>query len=94
MSLARASQELPKREKHWFSNGWNRNATESFIDYTKNDLLLGSQDAFFWFLVPLFGLICIGICVAVNYVALGITYLTTVAYSTFRSSSLRNDDGR
>ncbi|EEP81498.1 conserved hypothetical protein [Uncinocarpus reesii 1704] len=46
------------------------NSTESIIDFSKNDLLLGSQDAFFWFLVPLFGIISIGTCVIVNYVAM------------------------
>jgi hypothetical protein len=49
------------------SYSWRSNATESAIDFTKNDLLLGVQDTFFWFLVPLFGLISLGACVAVNY---------------------------
>ncbi|KAI9640275.1 GPI inositol deacylase [Ciborinia camelliae] len=26
----------------------------------ENDLLVGSQDPFFWFMVPLIGLVCIG----------------------------------
>src|ERR1700723_365755 len=74
MSLARASQEPPRQPGHWLTRSWSGNATEIIIDYTKNDLLLGSQDTFFWFLVPLFGVICIGICVAVNYLALGLTH--------------------
>lgn len=46
------------------------NSTESVIDFSRNDLLLGSQDTFFWFLVPLFGAISIGACVMVNYAAM------------------------
>jgi hypothetical protein len=64
------------------------------VDYTRNDLLLGSQDPFFWFLVPLFGLLCVGICVAVNYVAIAVTHTFAVLYSFFYSASLRVDDGR
>ena len=60
--------------------GWGGNATETAIDFTKNDLLLGSQDPIFWFLVPLFGLITVGICVGVNYAALGLTHVFYLPY--------------
>ena len=59
---------------------WRTNATESAVDFTKNDLLLGAQDSFFWFLVPLFGLISIGVCVVVNYAALAIVHLFSHLY--------------
>jgi GPI inositol-deacylase len=58
------------------------NGTEPGVDYTQNDLLLGSQDTFFWFLVPLAGLISIGGCVILNYLALGIVYVLS-AMQTF-----------
>jgi pimeloyl-ACP methyl ester carboxylesterase len=64
------------------------------LDYADNDLLLGSEDTFFWFLVPLFGLMCVGVCVAVNYVALGITHLLVLLYSALPLSSLSNEEGR
>lgn len=92
-SLANSSQDPLKAESHWL-HGWSRNLTESALDHSANDLLLGSQDTFFWFLVPLFGLISIGICVAVNYVALAVTYVFTMVYCSIRSVSLRSDDGR
>jgi GPI inositol-deacylase len=50
------------------------NGTEPRVDYTQNDLLLGSRETFFWFLVPLAGLISIGGCVILNYLALSIVY--------------------
>lgn len=60
---------------------WRGNATESAIDFTKNDLLLGSQDPIFWFLVPLCGLISAGVCVLLNIAALGLTYFFSTLYS-------------
>ncbi|KAF2802940.1 GPI inositol-deacylase [Mytilinidion resinicola] len=93
ISLAKSSQDPARTANRWFSGSWN-NASASAVDYTRNDLLLGSQDTFFWFLVPLFGLLCVGICVAVNYVAIGVTHAFAVVYSLFYSASLRGDDGR
>jgi len=45
------------------------------INFAQNDLLLGSQDTFFWFLVPLVGLISIGACVLLNYLVLALLHL-------------------
>lgn len=81
MSLAMASSAPPK---HTLFH-WRGNATETAIDYTKNDLLLGSQDPTFWFLVPLSGLLSAGICVLVNYAALSLTYFLSLLYSSFQS---------
>lgn len=65
----------------------------SHLRDTNHDLLLGTQDIFFWFLVPLFGLMCVAICVVVNYVALGLVSLLALLYSLFPSAS-RVDDQR
>ena len=70
------------------------NASETVGDFTKNELLLGSHDPFFWFLIPLFGLISVGICIALNYATLAITHVFTFVYAQVRNVSLRNDDGR
>lgn len=70
------------------------NKTESVGDFTKNELLLGSQDPFFWFLVPLFGFLSVGVCIAFNYATLALTQLFAFIYSAIRSVSLRADDGR
>ena len=71
--------------------GWRGNATETPVDFTKNDLLLGSQDPIFWFLVPLFGLLSVGACVMVNYITLGVTHIFSLPYSylTARPAWLR-----
>ena len=51
------------------------NATELAIDFTKNDILLGSPDAIFWLLLPIAGVLAIGACVLVNYAALSLVYI-------------------
>lgn len=74
--------------------GRQGNATESFLAFTKNDLLLGSNDPFFFFLVPLFGVISVGVCIVINYIALAVTHIFTFCYTKIRNVRLRNDDGR
>lgn len=64
--------------------GSQSNTTDTFINYTKNDLLLGSHDPIFWFLVPLFGLISIGACTLVNYATLAITFTFCSIYDCLR----------
>ena len=51
------------------------NVTELAIDFTKNDILLGSPDAIFWLLLPVAGILAIGACVLVNYAALSLVYI-------------------
>ncbi|KAL8762203.1 MAG: hypothetical protein Q9184_001761 [Pyrenodesmia sp. 2 TL-2023] len=76
-SLAVSSAAAPSAAfAGWFN--WSTNATESAVDYTKNDLLLGSQDPIFWFLVPLCGLLSAGFCIMINYAALGVISLLQI----------------
>lgn len=49
-------------------------------DFHRNDLLVGTQDCFFWFLVPLIGLICIGVCTILHYATVTLTLLLGVVY--------------
>ena len=94
LSIALAgAQKTAQSTQHWPLNRSFSNGTNPF-DYTNNELLLGSEDTFFWFLVPLFGIMCVSMCVAVNYVALAVTYLFALLYSVLRSSTMRNDEGR
>lgn len=95
ISLA-TSNSAPSRAflPGYFHSG--ANATDSTFNIARNDLLLGSQDPFFWFLVPLFGLMSVGICIAVNYVVLGLTHILCWTYSSFstRAAWLKIDDRR
>lgn len=90
VSLAKANQGSWARGFLSRSNA----ATEADIDFNMNDLMLGSTDPFFWFLIPLFGLISIGVCIALNYAVLAVTQVFALVYSQIRAVSLRNDEGR
>ena len=59
--------------------GRNRHSL-SPIDFHRNDLLIGTDDPFFWFLVPLIGTVCIGVCVVLHYVVLTLTHLFAGIY--------------
>ena len=67
-------------------SSWSTNATESVVDYTKNDLLLGSPDPLFWFLIPISGLLGVGACTLVNYAALSLVHI--LHFITYIGSSL------
>ncbi|KAK5052751.1 hypothetical protein LTR84_002617 [Exophiala bonariae] len=62
------------------------------INFAQNDLLLGSQDTFFWFLVPLAGLLSIGACVLLNYLVLGLLHLLVIVSSLVSQSYVKVDD--
>lgn len=90
LSLSKASHSTLGEE----ILGRQQSATETPQSFTKNELLLGSHDPFFCFLVPLFGLICVGVCIAANYAVLALTQIFATIYSRIRAVTLRNDEGR
>lgn len=64
------------------------------VNYAANDLLLGSQDSFFWFLVPLAGLISIGVCAILNYLVLAIILVLCSITRLFAKSQNKLDDNK
>lgn len=70
----------------------NSNSTENVVDFTRNDLLLGTQDPFFAFLVPLFGVISVGICIILNYLTLTVTHIFAVVLSWVLRTFSTNSD--
>ena len=74
----------------WFEK-YITNATQSMSDRSMNNLLIGSPDPFFWFLVPVFGVICTGLCVAINYTILIITHILTIPASYIKLFSKADD---
>lgn len=66
------------------------------IDFRQNDLLAGTQDPFFWFMVPLIGICCVGVCWVMNYMVLGVTAIFSALYGwlRFRPAFVRHDDRR
>lgn len=76
------------------TQAWNNNETMPVVDFKKNELLLGSRDPFFWFLVPLMGIISVGLCVAMNYAALIVIQLSSAIFNVLSSKPafLRKSD--
>lgn len=72
---------------HSLPNGSNARQPNGTINYNQNDLLLGSQDAFFWFLVPLSGLISIGACAVLDYLVLGLLQGFSVVLALFSNTN-------
>ncbi len=92
MFLASKAQSMAAESNSW-PTPRQSNATEAVIYYTKNDLLIGLPDPFFWFLMPFFGIISVGLCVAINYAALIVTHVFAFIYAKVRATP-RSDDGR
>ncbi|KKA26074.1 hypothetical protein TD95_000351 [Thielaviopsis punctulata] len=56
--------------------------------------LIGTSDLFFWYLIPMIGLVCLGVCIALHYVVLLLTHTLSALFavvlpsaSSFSSSS-------
>lgn len=77
---------------------WLANSTQAAanIDYDKNDMLLGSPDSFFWFLIPLFGVISVGVCVVSNYLVIAVTEVLCAVWSVWvnRRGYVKHDEAR
>lgn len=91
LSVSLASAQYRSHKHRPFAPSPNDIA--SATDNLNNELLLGSDDPFFWFLVPLFGLMCTAICVAINYIALLLTYVFASIYALVRSAKLQDSEG-
>ncbi|KAK0844020.1 GPI inositol deacylase [Friedmanniomyces endolithicus] len=76
---------LSKATQGPWAQKWLGRSTTETVDFTVNDFMLGTSDPFFWFLVPLFGLISIGICIAANYTVLTLTHLFALTHGLLRS---------
>ncbi|KIW58440.1 hypothetical protein PV05_02961 [Exophiala xenobiotica] len=80
-----ASSASTRSDSHQQKNG-------TAVDYTQNDLLLGSQDTFFWFLVPLAGLLSVGACVILNYAILALLDLFVTISGLLSQRYVKIDD--
>ncbi|KAL2024000.1 hypothetical protein VTK56DRAFT_235 [Thermocarpiscus australiensis] len=92
LSLSTANTDPSADPSFWH---W-RNGTSQVVDFHQNDLLIGTQDPMFLFLIPLIGVISVGVCTALNYVTLALTHSLSAVFSllTFRPGWTRNEDRR
>ncbi|KAI0393507.1 GPI inositol-deacylase [Xylariaceae sp. FL0594] len=63
---------------HQIFRSWQNSTTA--IDFGQNDLLVGMTEPFFWFLIPMIGLVCVGVCVVLHYMALTLISLLSIFY--------------
>ena len=62
------------------------------IDFAVNDLILGLSDPFFWFLVPLFGLVSGGLLIVFNYAIMVLVHLGSLFHRLVRARFVANND--
>lgn len=94
-ALTFLSVALSKASRGPLTRSWLGTSTgvpDLAIDFTINDLVLGTSDPFFWFLVPLFGMISVGTLIAFNYVVLIITHTGSFGYGLMQKWFLRSED--
>lgn len=67
---------------------WNRTRAvpHSEVDFHRNDLLIGTDDPLFTAIVPIIGLVCVGVCTALHYMILAITKIFSILYGLLRST--------
>ncbi|RSM08043.1 GPI inositol-deacylase [Fusarium ambrosium] len=63
-------------------------AAPSSVDFHRHDILIGTDDPFFWFLVPLIGVVCIGVCTVLHYMTKLLTHIFGLFYGLLNLLSL------
>ncbi|RYP37245.1 hypothetical protein DL767_003064 [Monosporascus sp. MG133] len=95
LSLTLLSLTIGQLTMSPFSTLWPWGGITNTVDFGRNDLLTGTHDPLFWFLVPMIGLVCTGVCVALHYLALLLTYIFSLFYGhTFSLLSSLNSRAR
>ncbi|KAG5929995.1 GPI inositol deacylase [Claviceps africana] len=72
---------------HLFRNGRHHD------DFHRHELLIGTGNPSFCFLVLFIGIICIGVCAVLHYTLLALIWIFGVLYGWLSSSSILSDNG-
>lgn len=75
-ALSTGTAGFPRSRIFWA--GRNHTAAAGFA---QNDLLVGTSDPFFWFLIPMIGLVCVGVCTIFHYMTVLLTYVVSIVYA-------------
>ncbi|KAI0532561.1 PGAP1-like protein-domain-containing protein [Xylaria digitata] len=68
---------------------WSSTSTR---DFAQNGLLVGTTDPFFWFLIPMIGIVCVSVCVVLHYIALALISLLSILYGWAFSPKVQNEE--
>ncbi|KAK7715012.1 GPI inositol deacylase [Diaporthe eres] len=95
-SLTLLSLSMDTSGAHGTASYWPFKNVTVGVDFRQNDLLAGTQDPFFWFMIPLIGIVCVGVCAVLNYMVLTVTSILSTVYGwiSFRPAWVRYDDRR
>lgn len=90
-ALSTGTASSPRLQIFW--PGRNHTAAAGFA---QNDLLVGTSDPFFWFLIPMIGLVCVGVCTIFHYMTILLTYIFSIVYAwaVMRPVWTRHDEKR
>ncbi|KAI1497677.1 GPI inositol-deacylase [Biscogniauxia marginata] len=93
LSMTLLSLSIGQSSSSEYKSAWLWRNSTSAINLGQNDLLVGTTDPFFWFLIPMIGIICVGVCVLLNYVALFLVALLSTLYAwIFARTVIRHDE--
>lgn len=75
---------------------WPWKNSTAAIDFSQNDLLIGTSDPVFWFMIPMIGLVCVGVCTSLHYMAVLLISVCRLIYRYMatRPAWVRFDDKR
>ena len=71
---------------------WSWWSSTPRTDLAQNSLLVGTTDPFFWFLIPMIGIVCVGVCVVFHYMVLVLVSLLSIVYGWIFGPKLPSDD--
>jgi glycosylphosphatidylinositol deacylase len=87
LSLSIGQSGSPSHQAMWPFGG-----STSAVDFAQNDLLVGTTDPFFWFLIPMIGIVCVGACVVLHYLALAVISLFSLLYGGILGPRLQPEE--
>ncbi|RWA03622.1 hypothetical protein EKO27_g11481 [Xylaria grammica] len=67
-------------------------SSTSIADFSQNGLLVGTTDPFFWFLIPMIGIVCVGVCVVLHYIVLALISFLSIIYGWAFSPRAQNEE--
>ncbi|KAM4064761.1 PGAP1-like protein [Hirsutella rhossiliensis] len=75
LSLTLLSSSLGALSLFGFGPFWSRGNTRPSpaTGFHRNELLIGTEDSLFCFLIPVIGIVCVGACAVLHYIMLGLT---------------------
>lgn len=75
LSLTLLSSSLGTFSPYGFGTPWSRAKTSQspVAGFHRNDLLIGTEDSLFCFLIPIIGIVCVGACAVLHCIMLGLT---------------------